>query len=68
MVMNRALPAWEAWHRAELQARATEQELHRAWKKFFLAGGPAPPAELERNAALLRAVASVRLQDARAFA
>ena len=66
--MNTALPAWEAWHRAELKARAREDELHRAWRNFFLLGGPAPPPDLQRSAALLRAVARLRLQDARALA
>jgi hypothetical protein len=68
MAGNRAHEALQEWHRAELQARSVEQQLHRAWKLFFLVGGAPPAGELQRKAALLRAAAHLKLRDARALA
>lgn len=68
MVSTRAQKALQEWHRAELQARAVEHQLHRAWKLFFLVGGSPPAGDLQREAALLRAAAHLKLRDAQALA
>ncbi len=58
-------PSFERWLEAERAARKAESELHQRWVGFFFQDGPAPTADEQRRAALLRSVAVVALNDAR---
>lgn len=59
-----AAVAYEAWKRADAEARVAEQQLAEVWDLFASKKGESPPPELVHEVARLRTVASSKLTAA----
>lgn len=61
---DRAAAAYEAWKRADGEARMAEHKLSEAWDRFVSRTGETPPSELIHDVASLRAAANIKLTAA----
>lgn len=63
-MIEAAQQAFDAWKRADVQARGAETRVAQAWDGYFARRAEPPSRELVREASSLRAVADQRLTAA----